>query len=42
MYKVLDKDIIKIEILPHLPSGKRGFEVKANKTEVINAILYKP
>lgn len=41
MYKVLDKDIIKIEILPHLPSGKRGFEVKANKAEVINAILYK-
>lgn len=41
MYKVLDKYTISLEILPHLPSGKRGFEVKANKTEVINAILYK-
>lgn len=41
MYKVLDKYTISLEILPHLPSGKRGFEVKADKTEMINAILYK-
>lgn len=41
MYKVLDEDTIKNHILPHLPSGKRGFAMKTDKTEVINAILYK-
>lgn len=41
MYKVLDEDTIKNIISPHLASGKRGFEIKADKTEVINVILYK-
>ena len=41
MYAVLDKDIIKEEILPHLSVAKRGFVSKSSLIEVINAILYK-
>ena len=41
MYKVLDKDIIENEILPHLSRAKRGFETKSCLVEVINSILYK-
>ena len=41
MYKVLDKDTIISEILPHLSIAKRGFICKANIVEVINCILYK-
>lgn len=41
MYKVLDEDTIKKEILPHLSSGKRGFKTKSSMVELINAILYK-
>lgn len=41
MYKVLDKDIIESEILPHLSTAKRGFETKSCLIEVINSILYK-
>jgi len=41
MYKVLDKDIIENEILPHLSTAKRGFETKSCLIEVINSILYK-
>lgn len=41
MYKVLDKDIIETEILPHLSTAKRGFETKSCLVEVINSILYK-
>jgi transposase len=41
MYKVLDEDTIKNEILPHLSKAKRGFETKSKLEEVINAILYK-
>lgn len=41
MYKVLDKDIIENEILPHLSTAKRGFETKSCLVEVINSILYK-
>lgn len=41
MYKVLDKDIIENEILPHLSVAKRGFKTKSCLTEIINCILYK-
>lgn len=41
MYKVLDKDTIISEILPHLSIAKRGFVCKASIVEVVNCILYK-
>jgi len=41
MYKVLDEDTIKNEIIPHLSKAKRGFETKSKLVEVVNAILYK-
>lgn len=41
MYKVLSKDIIENEILPHLSTAKRGYETKSCLIEVINSILYK-
>jgi transposase len=41
MYKVLGKDIIENEILPHLSIAKRGFKTKSCLTEIINCILYK-
>jgi Transposase and inactivated derivatives len=41
MYKVLSKDIIENEILPHLSTAKRGFKTKSCLSEVINCILYK-
>ncbi len=41
MYKVLDKDTIISEILPHLSMAKRGYVCKADIVEVINCILYK-
>jgi transposase len=41
MYKVLSKDIIENEILPHLSTAKRGFKTKSCLTEIVNCILYK-
>lgn len=41
MYKVLDKDIIEVEIVPYLPRTKRGFKPKAPLYEIVNAILFK-
>ena len=41
MYEVLDKDTIKIEILPHLSVAKRGYVTKSDLSEVIQCILYK-
>ena len=41
MYKVLDKDIIKFEILLHLSVAKRGNISKSDLLEVIQSILYK-
>lgn len=41
MYSVLDKDIIKREIVPYLPLAKRGFQVRVPLEEVINGIFYK-
>ncbi len=39
--EVLSKDIITTWILPHLPFGPRGKEVKVSPIELIEAILYK-
>ena len=41
MYFVLNKDIIETEILPHLPTAKRGYKCKSSLIELINSILYK-
>ena len=41
MYQVLDKDTIRIDILPHLSVAKRGFRTSSCLIEVINSILYK-
>lgn len=41
MYQVLSKDIIELEIVPHLPTAKRGFKSKAPLHELVNCILYK-
>ncbi|MCZ2357153.1 MAG: hypothetical protein LC115_10805 [Bacteroidia bacterium] len=41
MYKVLSKNIIKNEIVVHLPSPKRGFLPTVALEEIVNAILYK-
>lgn len=41
MYTVLDKDMIALEIVPYLPTAKRGFTPTVPLVEIINAILYK-
>ena len=41
MYKVLDKDTIKNEVLPHLSVAKRGYICQSYLSEVIQCILYK-
>lgn len=41
MYYVLSKDIIEKEILPHLPTAKRGYKCKSQLSELVNSILYK-
>lgn len=41
MYKVLDKYIIKKEIVCYLPLPKRGFPPTVALEEIVNAILYK-
>ena len=41
MYQVLDKDIIENEIVPNLPTAKRGFSPRAPLSEIVNCILYK-
>ena len=41
MYTVLDKDIIKSEIVPYLPWAKSGFQVTVPLEEIVNAIFYK-
>lgn len=41
MYEVLDKDSIELEIVPYLPTPKRGFKSKSPLYEIVNAILYK-
>lgn len=40
-YAVLDKDTIKIWIMPYLSVAKRGFTSKFDLLEIVNAILYK-
>lgn len=39
MYKVLSKDTI--EIVPYLPTPKRGFKTEVSLYEIVNCILYK-
>lgn len=41
MYKVLSKDTIENEIIPHLSVAKRGFKTKSSLVEIVNSILYK-
>jgi transposase len=41
MYRILDKDTIKMEIIPHLSEAKRGFKTKSCLEENVNGILYK-
>ncbi len=41
VYQVLDKDTIKEEILPYLPTAKRGYKTKSCLEEIIQGILYK-
>lgn len=41
MYQVLDKDTIRIEILPYLSVAKRGFQTRSCLIEIVNSILYK-
>ncbi len=40
-YAVLDKDTIKIWIMPNLSVAKRGFTTKFDLIEIVNSILYK-
>ena len=41
MYKVLDKDTIKSEILPHLSVANRGYASKSNLLDAFQCMLYK-
>ena len=41
MYKVLSKDTIELEIVPYIPSPKRGFPPTVPLVEIVNALLYK-
>ena len=41
MYSVLAKDIIKSEIVAHLPLAKKGFQARVALEEIVNAVLYK-
>jgi len=41
MYSVLDKYTIEEEIIPYLPTSKRGFAPTVSLVEIINCIFYK-
>lgn len=41
MCKVLDKDTIEMEIVPHIPFPQRDFPPTAPISEIVNAILHK-
>lgn len=41
MYQVLDKDTINSEIIPYLPTARRGYSTKSNMVEIVNCVLYK-
>lgn len=42
MYKVLDKDIIEMEIVPNIPMPRRRFPPpRVELSEIVNAVLYK-
>lgn len=38
---MLNKDIIKREIVPYLPLAKRGFQTTVPLEEIVNAVIYK-
>jgi hypothetical protein len=38
MYKVLSKDTIEMEIVPYLPTPKRGFKTEVPLCEIVNCI----
>ncbi len=39
MYRILDKDTINIEILPHLSVAKRGYTIKNHLVEIVTGCL---
>lgn len=41
MYQVVSKDTIEMEIVPYLPTPKRGFKTEVPLYEIVNCILYK-
>ena len=41
MYSVLDKDMIEMEIIPHIPASQQGFAPAVPLAEIVNSILYK-
>ncbi len=41
MIELIDKDTIRMEILPYLTTAKRGYTCKGDLCEVIQCILYK-
>jgi len=41
MHKVLDGDMMKFEMLPHLSATKRGYVSAGDVAEVIPYVLYK-
>ena len=41
MYQLVSKDIIEMEIVPNIPTQKRGFGTTVPLSEIINSILYK-
>ncbi len=41
MYKVLDKDIIEMKIIPYISLSKRGFSPRVPLSQIVNAILHK-
>ena len=41
MIELIDKDTIRMEILPYLTTAKRGYPCKGDLCEVIQCILYK-
>lgn len=41
MYQVLSKDIIELEIIPHISISKKGPDISVPIVELVNCILYK-
>jgi len=41
MCRIPDKDTIKTEIIPHLPTAQRSYKTKSDMVEIVTGILYK-